>query len=250
MFRTTIKLPITLDRAPGPYLYDSDRPCLLTGTSADGARVALPGPLPLDAFKECAVLWAQPLYKSGPNADKPHGAPTPIEGVYSCRDGAVISRRTSCGAVGHHIEHNGRCPFCEHLVVSTLLPDESDPDASIDYGAAARELRVVHDYIRRETGLQQGYDGQWGNVVGYEEPEWSETGSTLDALEQVAEIAEMNVFYTHLPDLEAIGRALDVLDHEGLSDSERLALIAQELGETKVARERRGPEAAVVGVGA
>jgi hypothetical protein len=71
------------------------------------------------------------------------------------------------------------CSACGEHIGSVL---STDP---YDYGAARRELEAIHAFVRA-YGMEQGSDGEWGRVLGYEEPEWDEIGGTVEALKWIA----------------------------------------------------------------
>lgn len=80
-----------------------------------------------------------------------------------------------------HIDGGPLCTVCGGLAGSVL------PTEPYDYPAARREVETVHAYLIA-NGLQQSEsDGQWGHIQGYYEPEWSEVGNTVQAIEWVAQ---------------------------------------------------------------
>lgn len=133
-----------------------------------------------------------------------------------------------CASRGHVVDGPALCPRCGEHVGSVL---STEP---YDYGAARRELEAVHRFLREEAGIGQSFDGEWGVVEGYYEPQWTEWGGTVEALRKLVNVKGYESYCIGRGPLEAVlHQLIAAVDHDEPSMekvSEALNIACAELG--------------------
>lgn len=163
--------------------------CAVTGTDARGKRVHFDDLV----GKNDRVPTGSSVDRDGESTGDTFG-PDGVVIAWPPGRLRIVEPRVKCDTFGHATDE-GVCSCCGYLVGSvdlTGLPH-------VDYGAAARELAEIHQWLRTAQGLVQSEgDGEWGRVsVSIEATEWDETGSTLDAILAAVRNAAMEGWCRH-----------------------------------------------------